>query len=168
MASKEISGTTPYLTFHLADEEFALDIAKVREVLDYTTVTKVPNMPNYLRGVINLRGNVVPVIDLRMKLGMTSTINTINTCIVIVEVKMGEAVLHLGALADSVQEVLDLDLKQVEPPPNIGMMVDSEFIQGMGKMGDRFLIILDIDKVISGDHTRIAEVSEAGSAVVAA
>ncbi|HEY3346999.1 MAG TPA: chemotaxis protein CheW [Nitrospirota bacterium] len=167
MASVEVLGTTQYLTFYLGEEEFALDIAKVREVLDYTNITKVPKMPDFLRGVINLRGNVVPVIDLRMKLGMPATSKTISTCIVIVEVKMGDEVIHLGTLTDSVQEVLDMDLKQIEPPPKIGSHVNSEFIHGMGKLDDRFLIILDIDKVITSDDISIMELTEDSEQLVA-
>ena len=133
MATAEILETTQYLTFTLDGEEFALDISKVREVLDYTAITMVPRMPDYLRGVINLRGNVVPVVDLRMKLGMAATEKTVNTCIVIVDVNMGGENMQMGALADSVQEVLELDAKQIEPAPRIGAGIRSEFCAGWGK-----------------------------------
>jgi len=151
MHSEDAAVATQYLTFTLGEEEFALDISKVREVLDYTTITKVPRMPDFLRGVINLRGNVVPVVDLRMKLGMSATERTVNTCIVITEIEMDGETLHIGALADSVQEVLDLDESQVQPPPKFGSRIDIEFIRGMGKRDDRFLIILDIDKVLTSE-----------------
>jgi purine-binding chemotaxis protein CheW len=157
--------TTQYLTFNLAEEEFALDIAKVREVLDYTSITKVPKMPDFLRGVINLRGNVVPVVDLRMKLGMSATEKTVNTCIVIVEITMEGELIHMGALTDAVQEVLDLDSRQIEPPPRLGTNIRSEFIRGMGKRDDHFLIILDIDKVLSDDDlSMLALATEAQAA----
>ncbi|HEY3348072.1 MAG TPA: chemotaxis protein CheW [Nitrospirota bacterium] len=165
MATTEMIETTQYLTFNLAEEEFALDIAKVREVLDYTSITKVPKMPDFLRGVINLRGNVVPVVDLRMKLGMSATEKTVNTCIVIVEITMEGELIHMGALTDAVQEVLDLDSRQIEPPPRLGTNIRSEFIRGMGKRDDHFLIILDIDKVLSDDDlSMLALATEAQAA----
>ncbi len=159
MKVDEAAVTTQYLTFTLGEEEFALDISKVREVLDYTTITRVPRMPEFLRGVINLRGNVVPVVDLRMKLGMPATRRTVSTCIVITEIDMDGEVVHMGALTDSVQEVLDLEPGQIQPPPTFGTRLNTEFIRGMGKRDDRFLIILDIDKVLSGEE--IARIHEA-------
>ena len=106
------------LTFRLGEEVFALDIAQVREVLDYTQITRVPRMPQFMRGVINLRGSVVPVVDLRLKFGMAATERTVNTCIIIAEVLLGGERTLLGALADSVQEVIDLEAGQIEPPSN--------------------------------------------------
>jgi purine-binding chemotaxis protein CheW len=152
--------TLQYLTFRLDRELFAVDIAKVREVLEFTTVTKVPRTPDFMRGVINLRGNVVPVVDLRLKLGLTQTERTVNTCVVIAEVDVdGERTL-LGALADSVQEVLEIEGKQVVPPPRMGTRIDTGVIRGMGKREDEFVIILDIDKVFSGEEIKaVAAVS---------
>jgi purine-binding chemotaxis protein CheW len=152
MAIATSSETTQYLTFKLGDEIFALDISKVREVLDFTTVTKVPRTPEFMRGVINLRGSVVPVVDLRLKFGMTKTENSVNTCIIITEVTVDGDTAVLGALADSVQEVLDLDAEHIAPPPKIGTKLRTEFIEGMGKRNDQFIIILDIDKVFSADE----------------
>ncbi len=149
MAVADIMETTQYLTFKLDDEVFALDISKVREVLDFTTITKVPRTPEFMRGVINLRGSVVPVVDLRLKFGMTKTENTVNTCIIIVEVTVDEETTVLGALADSVQEVLDLEPGHIEPAPKIGTRLNTEFIKGMGKRDNTFIIILDIDKIFS-------------------
>jgi purine-binding chemotaxis protein CheW len=149
MPVESITEMRQYLTFKLGDEIFALDVAKVREVLDFTTVTRVPRTPAFMRGVINLRGSVVPVVDLRLTFGMTSTQKTVNTCIVVVEVTLdGESVV-VGALADSVEEVIDLEPDQIEPPPTIGASVRTEFIQGIGKRETGFLIILDIDGVFS-------------------
>jgi purine-binding chemotaxis protein CheW len=149
MPVETITEMRQYLTFKLGDEIFALDVAKVREVLDFTTVTRVPRTPAFMRGVINLRGSVVPVVDLRLTFGMTSTQKTVNTCIVVVEVTLdGESVV-VGALADSVEEVIDLEPDQIEPPPTIGASVRTEFIQGIGKRETGFLIILDIDGVFS-------------------
>lgn len=161
MSADVITEATQYLTFSLGEEDFALEIAKVREVLDYTNITKVPRMPEFLRGVINLRGNVVPVTDLRLKLGMSATERTVNTCIVIVEIDIDGELMDMGVLTDSVQEVLDLDQSQIEPPPRLGTKLNTEFIRGMGKRDDRFLIILDIDKVLSSDE--LAMVQSTGS-----
>ena len=152
-----ITETTQYLTFKLEDEVFALDISKVREVLDFTTVTKVPRTPDFMRGVINLRGNVVPVVDMRLKFGMSMTEKTVNTCIIIVEVRVEGESTVLGALADSVQEVIDLEPEQIEAAPKIGTRLRTEFIKGMGKRDDHFIIILDIDKVFSADELSVVQ-----------
>ena len=140
-----------YLTFTLGDEDFALDIGKVREVLDFTTITKVPRMPEFFSGVINLRGNVVPVIDLRYKLGIGAIEESVDTCIVIVEIMIDSEMIHVGALADSVKEVIDLEPSQISPPPKLGMNINNEFISGMGRQGEKFLMILDIDRVLAAD-----------------
>ncbi len=157
------SETTQYLTFKLGDEVFALDISKVREVLDFTTVTKVPRTPDFMRGVINLRGSVVPVVDLRLKFGMTLTEKTVNTCVIIVEVTVDGETTVLGALADSVQEVLDLGAEQVSPPPKIGTKLRTEFIRGMGNRNDHFLIILDIDRVFSVEELSGVQSAQTGA-----
>jgi len=149
MSLAELAEMTQYLTFKLRDEVFAFDISKVREVLDFTTITKVPRTPEFMRGVINLRGSVVPVLDLRLKFGMEKTEKTVNTCIIITEVMIDGETIVLGALADSVQEVLDLPSDHIEPAPRIGTKLKTDFIKGMGKQNDRFVIILDIDKIFS-------------------
>jgi len=149
MATATDKDTTQYLTFKLGEEMFALDIAKVREVLDFTTVTKVPGTPDFMRGVINLRGSVVPVVDLRCRFNMAPSENTRNTCIIISEVTVDGDTTVLGALADSVQEVIDLGPENIAPAPRIGTKLNTEFIKGMGKQNDRFIIILDIDQVFS-------------------
>jgi purine-binding chemotaxis protein CheW len=143
---------TQYLTFKLEDEVFALDISKVREVLDFTTITKVPKTPDFMRGVINLRGSVVPVVDLKLKFGMNRTEKMVNTCIIITEVTVDGETAVLGALADSVKEVMDIESDHIEPAPAIGTQLNTEYIKGMGKQNDRFFIILDIDKVFSVDE----------------
>ncbi len=152
MGATEIAEATQYLTFRLDDEVFALDISMVREVLDFTDITKVPRTPDFMRGVINLRGNVVPVVDMRLKFGMSATERTVNTCIIIVEVTIDAEEVILGTLADSVQEVLDLDSEHIEPAPRIGTRLKTEFIKGMGKMDTHFIIILDIDKIFSAEE----------------
>jgi purine-binding chemotaxis protein CheW len=160
MATTAATATTQYLTFKLAEEVYALDIGKVREVLDFTTVTKVPRTPDFMRGVINLRGSVVPVVDLRLKFGMTMTDKTVNTCVIITEVTVDGDTTVLGALADSVQEVLDLDAEHIAPAPRIGTKLKTEFIKGMGKRDDRFIIILDIDKVFSVEELAMVQAGE--------
>jgi purine-binding chemotaxis protein CheW len=152
--------TTQYLTFKLDDEVFALDITKVREVLDFTSITRVPRTPEFMRGVINLRGSVVPVVDLRLKFGMTKTEKTVNTCIIIVEVVVDGETTLLGALADSVQEVMDLEPGHIEPAPRIGTRLNTEFIKGMGKRDADFTIILDIDRVFSTDELALVQATQ--------
>ncbi|MFZ5758270.1 MAG: chemotaxis protein CheW [Thermodesulfobacteriota bacterium] len=151
MSVAAITETVQYLTFKLAEEVFALDVAKVREILEFTTITKVPQTPEFMRGVINLRGSVVPVIDLRLNFGMTCTEQTVNTCIIVVEVSLESEIIVLGVLADSVQEVVEMEPEQIEPAPHIGTRLNTEFIKGMGKINNDFVMILDIDKVFSSD-----------------
>jgi len=167
MATATETDTTQYLTFKLGDEVFALDITKVREVLDFTTVTKVPRTPEFMRGVINLRGSVVPVVDLRLKFGMKKTEQTVNTCIIISEVTVDGDTTILGALADSVQEVLDMDAEHISAAPRIGTKLRTEFIKGMGKQDDRFVIMLDIDRVFSADDLTFARDHRSETSVAA-
>jgi purine-binding chemotaxis protein CheW len=157
MGTTAVEQAAQYLTFRLGEEVFALEITQVREVLDYTPITRVPRMPAFMRGVINLRGSVVPVVDLRLKFGMTATERTLNTCIIIAEVTIGGERTLLGALADSVQEVIDLDAGQIEPPPRLGTSIHTEFIRGMGKRDERFVIILDVDRVFSSDELSLVQ-----------
>ncbi len=164
MAVETITETTQYLTFKLEDELFALDIGKVREVLDFTTITKVPQTPDYMRGVINLRGSVVPVVDLRLKFGMVMAEQTVNTCVIIVEVELEGEKVVMGAMADAVQEVLDLEPDQIEPPPRIGTKLNTEFIKGMGKHNEQFIIILDIDKVFTQGELDLVQEMEGAAA----
>jgi len=146
-----------YLTFKLEDEVFGLAVGKVREVLDFTTVTRVPQTPAYMRGVINLRGSVVPVIDLNLKFGMKKTEKTVNTCIIVTEIEMDGEITVLGSLADSVQEVVELEPDQIEPAPQIGTKLNTEFIKGMGKRDEVFIILLDIDRVFSYEELAMVQ-----------
>ena len=157
MSTADSMEMTQCLTFKLGDEIFALDIAQVREVLDFTTVTRVPRTPEFMRGVINLRGSVVPVVDLRLKFGMTRTESSVNTCIIITEVTVDGDRTVLGALADSVQEVIDLAPEDVSPAPRIGTRINTEFIRGVGKRDDRFIILLDVDRVFSTDALALVQ-----------
>lgn len=152
MSTPSAEAATQYLTFKLEEEVYATDIAQVREVLEYSSVTKVPRTPEYMRGVINLRGHVVPVLDLKLRFGMNRTEQTINTCIIIVEVHIDGEQTVIGALTDSVQEVIELDPQNIEPAPRIGTKLNTEFIRGMGKRNDQFVIILDIERVFSNEE----------------
>jgi purine-binding chemotaxis protein CheW len=141
-----------YLTFLLGEETFALDIRSVREIIQYCAMTSVPLMPDFVRGVINLRGAVVPVIDLHARFGRPSAAVGKKTCIVIFDsVRDGERV-ELGLLVDAVSEVLDIAADAVEPPPNFGSSVRREFIRGMGKLDSRFVIILEPDRAFDVDE----------------
>lgn len=160
MAERSVD-TNQYLSFKLGDEVYAIDIGKIREVLEFTHVTKVPRTPDFMRGVINLRGGVVPVVDLRLKFAMSQTEKTVNTCIIIVEIDVDGERTVLGALADAVQEVMEIDAAQIEPPPRIGTRLKTDFIRGIGKRNQQFIIILNIDKVFSSEELSV--VQEAGA-----
>jgi purine-binding chemotaxis protein CheW len=151
-----------YLTFTLADELFALNISSVKEILDQTDTTVIPNMPKFMRGVLNVRGHAIPVIDLRLKLGMPGTELTVDTCVINVEVGIDEHKSLIGIMADSVQEVVEFAPADISPPPQMGAGIDTRFISGMAKRGDRFVIILDLDGVVSAGELGMSE----GAAVV--
>lgn len=157
MTESEMTTNEQLLTFTLADEIFALDISKVREVLEFTDVTKVPQTPEMMVGVINLRGSVVPVIDFRLRFGLEEAEKTVNTCIIIVEIQIEDEGTMIGALVDSVHEVMDLNVDQVERPPKIGSGMKTDYIKGMGKKGDEFIIILDIEKIFTEDELSIVQ-----------
>jgi len=157
MESKELLETNQFLAFKLEDEVFAFDISKVREVLEFDVVTKVPQTPEMMVGVINLRGSVVPVIDMRIKFGMGEIEKTVNTVIIIIEVEIDSEFTMIGALVDSVKEVMDLDSEHIEPPPSIGNRLDTEFIRGMGKQDGQFIIILNIEQVFSSDELELVQ-----------
>lgn len=157
MSVPSITETRQYLTFQLGEEVFAIDVSHVREILEFNTVTKVPKTPEYMRGVINLRGSVVPVLDMRLKFGMTMTEKTVNTCIIVVEVSLDGETTIIGALVDCVQEVFELEPDKIEPAPRIGIRLKTEFIKGMGKRDDTFIIILDIDKVFTAEELTVID-----------
>jgi purine-binding chemotaxis protein CheW len=161
MSVTEITETRQYLTFKLGNEIFATDVAKVREVLDLTTITSIPRTPDFMAGVINLRGSVVPVVDLRLCFEMSKTESTRNTCIVVVEVLLDNESTVIGALADSVEEVIDLEPDQIQPAPRIGTQVRTDFIKGMGKRESQFIMILDIDRVFSAEELASVRTPEA-------
>ncbi len=140
-----------YLTFALGPEEYGLEILKVREIIGYMEITAVPQTPHHVKGVINLRGQVIPVVDLRAKFGMDTTDLTDQTCIIVVEIRRDNRSHSTGIVVDHVQEVLDIDGKDIEEAPHFGSSVDTNFILGMGKIGDTVKILLDIDRVLGGD-----------------
>lgn len=140
-----------YLTFSLAAEEYGLEILKVREIIGIMDITSMPQMPSYVKGVINLRGKVIPVIDLRLKFGLPPADYTEQTCIVVVD--CGTLV---GVIVDTVQEVLDIQSNQIDPPPPLGATVDTSFVLGMGKVKDDVKILLDIDRVLASDQLAAA------------
>jgi purine-binding chemotaxis protein CheW len=139
-----------YLTFALAREEYGLEILKVREIIGYMNITAIPQTPSYVKGVINLRGQVIPVIDLRAKFGMETMDVTEETCIIVVEITQKGRKFNTGIVVDHVQEVLDIAGENIEESPQFGSSVNTDFILGMGKVGESVKILLDIDKVLSG------------------
>jgi len=147
--SRSTSASSQVLTFKLAEEVYGVDIMSVREVLDFSSVTKVPHTPDFMVGVINLRGNVVPVVDLKKKFRIGDTQRTVNTCIIIVEVEIDGEPTVLGALADSVQEVVEFEQNTIEDAPKIGTQLNTAFISGMAKRDSGFVIILNVNAVFS-------------------
>ena len=139
-------------TFMLSNEIYGIEISKVREVMDFKKITIVPKTPDFMKGVINLRGGVVPVIDLRLKFGMEETEKTVDTCIIIVDISVDGEQTFIGALADSVKEVITLEAENIEPAPKIGTKLDTDFIKGMGKLNEEFVIVLDIEKIFTTDE----------------
>jgi purine-binding chemotaxis protein CheW len=160
MEAKKTGTVQQYLTFMLAQEVYGVEVSKVREVLELIDITRVPRMPEFMRGVINLRGGVVPVIDLGLKFGMDAIVNTINTCIVVLEIELNEQDIVVGALADSVREVIELDSSEIEPAPKIGTTLNTDFISGIGKSSDNFIIILNIDRIFSANELAAVKVVE--------
>jgi purine-binding chemotaxis protein CheW len=147
-ALQEALDETQYLSFALAGEEYAIGILRVREILEYDTLTVVPQTPPCIRGVINLRGSVVPVVDLAVKLGLPATPITKRTCIVIVEVDLDGTPTVMGVMADAVSQVMDLAPQDIEAPPAFGTQVRVDYLRGMGKIGKKFVLLLDIDRVL--------------------
>ncbi|MEW6220890.1 MAG: chemotaxis protein CheW [Thermodesulfobacteriota bacterium] len=156
-----------YLTFVLDSEIYALEIFKVREVLDFAPITKIPRMPEFLRGVINLRGGVITVVDLKRKFGMPGSERTRDTCIIIAEVTVDNETTIMGLLVDSVREVIDLEAAAIQPPPRMGTRLDTRFIKGMGRQDGEFIIILDIDLILSADEIAMAAAAAGHSAAAA-
>jgi purine-binding chemotaxis protein CheW len=152
MATGSAEQTQQYLTFVLAGEVFAMGILAIKEIIEYADLTEVPMMPEYVRGVINLRGAVVPVIDLSVRFGKPSSPVTKRTCIVIIEIQTRHERHVLGVVVDAVNAVLDIPAADVEPPPAFGASIRTDFIRGMGKVNGRFVILLDVDHVLAAEE----------------
>jgi len=141
-----------YLTFALGKEEYGLEILKVREIIGWMDITTMPRTPAYIKGVVNLRGQVIAVVDLRTKFGMEAAARTEQTCIIVVEIRHEQRKLSTGIIVDHVSEVLEIPGENIEPAPCFGAMVATDFILGMGKVGESVKILLDIDKVLSAEE----------------
>lgn len=152
MNQENLTKINSYLSFKLGEEEFAAHVGKVLNILEMTKITEVPKAPSYMKGVINLRGTVLPVIDTRIKFGMPPTVYTTNTCIIVLDIDMDGESIHVGALVDSVQAVLEIEKAQIMPPPSIGSKYKSEFIEGVANIDDKFIMILNMDMVFSSDE----------------
>jgi purine-binding chemotaxis protein CheW len=161
MENVQNSITNSYLTFKIEDEVFAANVSKVLSILELSKITKLPRTPEYIRGVINLRGTVLPIVDLRIKFGLTPTEFTSNTCILVLEINIENTSVKLGALVDSVQEVLEIEDKDILAPPNIGTKFQSDFIEGMFKAENSFIMILSMDMIFTHDELTVMSYSEA-------
>ncbi len=148
-----------YLTFKLADEEYGLEILKVQEIIQMQEVTSVPKTPDFVRGVINLRGKVIPVVELKKKFGMDSSEDTDKTCIIVVQIGEGDTTMTVGVIIDAVSEVLDIGSNNIQETPSFGSDVNTDFILGIGKIGDNVKMLLDIDKVLSSADVAVLKAS---------
>jgi len=157
MKGKETESNS-YLTFKLGNEEFGAHVSQVLNILEMTKITEVPKTPDYMKGVINLRGTVLPVIDTRTKFGLPETEYTSNTCIVVMDLDFNGDTVHIGAIVDEVLSVIEIEEHQIEPPPSLGNQYKSEFIYGMAKVDDNFVMLLDMQEVLSNEE--ISEISD--------
>jgi purine-binding chemotaxis protein CheW len=155
MNEDKLTRINSYLSFKLGEEEFAAHVGKVLNILEMTRITEVPKAPDYMKGVINLRGIVLPVIDTRIKFGMSPTEYTTNTCIIVLDIDVDGEPIQVGALVDAVQAVLELDKAQIMPPPSIGSKYRSEFIEGVANVDDKFIMILNMDAVFSNEDLTV-------------
>ena len=151
------AASSQYVTFNLGKELYGVEVSRTREILSLTPVTKVPQTPDYLLGVINLRGQVVPVVDMRLKLGLPAGDETEDTCIIVVDVHVDGETITVGALADAVREVMDILSDQIEPPPRIGTRLKTEYINGMGKIDEQFMILLNIDRIFNSGELSLVQ-----------
>lgn len=149
-----------FLTFTVSEEVYALNVLNVREVLEFSQLSKVPRMPDFMRGIINLRGSIVPVIDLKQKLGLGMTDKTIDTSVIVCEMTIDDDDIIMGLITDSVKEVINLNDKDIEPTPYVGAKIDTSFIFGMGKKDDKFIIILNMDQILTTTELTMVSSSE--------
>lgn len=151
------AASSQYVTFNLGKELYGVEVTRTREILSMTPVTKVPQTPDYLLGVINLRGQVVPVVDMRLKLGLLAGDETEDTCIIVIDVHVDGETITVGALADAVREVMDIFPDQIEPPPRLGTRLNTEYINGMGKIDEQFMILLNIDRIFNSEELTLVQ-----------
>lgn len=156
MSEQVLNEIKQYLTFLLDNEVYAFDVLKIKEVLELTRITKMPKTPSFMAGVINLRGGVVPVIDLRIKFDMKNVEKTVDTSIIIVEVNYDDEIILIGALVDSVKAVIRISSEDREPPPKVGMNLDTSLIDSIGKHEGNFVMLLNVDKLFSAEELSIA------------
>lgn len=155
MKTEKLAKTNSYLTFKIGEELFGANVSKILSILELTKITRIPRTPDFIRGVINLRGAVLPIIDIRLKFGLTQTEFTSNTCILVLEIDMDSVTVKIGALVDSVQEVLELEESDILPPPNIGTKYKSDFIEGMFKLENSFVVLLNMNLIFSEDEITV-------------
>ena len=146
-----------FLTFSLAGEDYGLEILKVQEIIGVMNITPIPRTPDFVKGVMNLRGKIIPVIDLRSKFGMDEIEQTEETCIIVVQVVRSDRHLTMGVVVDRVYEVVDITTKQIEGAPSFGTAVDTDYILGMGKLDDKVVILLDVDRVLTSGEIKMVE-----------
>lgn len=156
----ESTTANQFLTFTLNGEQYAIGVAKVREVLEYTKITKLPKTADYMKGIINLRGSGVPVIDMRLKFGMPETPIEKTTSVIVLEVEGGLGGIVVGVLADAVHEVVEIDAASIEPAPRFGTRLAAEFIRGVGRKDNEFVIILDIDRIFNSEEVTALKSAE--------
>jgi purine-binding chemotaxis protein CheW len=152
LGNTHMEETIEYLSFQLGEELFAIEVSKVREVLEYTTITRVPGAPDFMKGVINVRGGVVPVMDLKNKLNMPESETGINTRIVVMELMINDEKIVVGSIADTVHEVMALYPGQIQAPPKLGSKLRIDFTKGILEQDDKLIIILDIERIAGGDN----------------
>ena len=149
--SQDAANQAQYLTFRIADEEYGVGVLRVKEIIEYDTLTKLPSAPTHIRGVINLRGSVVPVVDLGVQIGIGERSVTKRTCIIILEVEQEGEHVVMGIVVDAVNQVIDLPPGEIEPPPSFGTRMRMDLLRGMGKLGKRFVLLLEIDHLLGGE-----------------
>jgi len=159
-----ITDPCQYITFRLGDELFAINVSQVREVLEVTQITRVPTAPEFVRGVVNVRGASIPVVDLRLRFGLAKKPDTVNTRIIVMELDIDGEATVLGGIADSVHEVIEIDPGNINPPPHIAMRWRTEFIEGMGRRGEDFIIILNVNAVFSSSDLALVQETSAEAA----
>ena len=157
MANETATAINQYLTFQLGEEEYGIDVRRIREILEKQSITGVPRTAEHMLGVINVRGSVVPVMDLRIKLGLPVAEQTVETCVVVLEAEREAKTIQIGALVDRVDEVLELTDEDIEPTPSMGTAADSSFLKGVGKREERFIMLLDIDGLFATGDLQAAQ-----------